>query len=226
MSYFFLGTLFSIICGAIIGLERELTGHKASIKVDILICLGSFAFCMTETFVDGADIRISANIVTGVGFLCSGFIFKDGLTVNGLSTAATLWSSAGLGILISKGHAKEAIILSIILFVLNMTLSKVSDKIKPLKTFDDSKKDLTYKYNIVCMVDAVEDIKKEIINGVLKYDDDLTLTSFSVNSITEDKKRVIISIKSFNFDIARIDSILSNVSTIKGVLSTSWEQKD
>ena len=225
MSAFLIGTLFAILCGGLIGLERELTGHKGSIKVNILICIGSFIFCTTELLSGSDDLRVAANVVTGVGFLCSGFIFKDGFKVEGLSTAATLWCSAGLGVLIANAHIIECLILSAFIIVANLIFSGISHSIKPLKAFDDSKKDLTYKYNIVCMNEAVEEIKKSIINATLEHDD-LTLNSFAVNKITEDKKRIIIEINSLTFNILRIDGLLNGISSLDGVLSTSWEQKD
>ena len=174
MPYFIIGIFVAIVCGSIIGLERELTGHKGSIKVDVLICLGSFTFCMTEVFFADTAFRISANIVTGVGFLCSGFIFKDGLNVNGLSTAATLWCSAGVGILTAKGRFLESLIISVFLFALNLIFSKVSDAIKPLKAFDDNKKDVSFVYNIVCMENSVSKVKT-IIEDNVKNDDSLYL---------------------------------------------------
>lgn len=78
--------LLATCLGFIAGLERELSGHKGSIKANILIMLGSCIFVSYERFM-GSDTRIAANIVTGVGFLCSGYIFKNGMSVKGLSTA-------------------------------------------------------------------------------------------------------------------------------------------
>ena len=97
--------------GLIIGVERQIGGHHIEIKTTFLIAIGTFSFCMIEILLGYPDIRMSANIVTGIGFLCSGVIFKNGFTVNGLNTSATLWSTAGISILVAYGYFKFAFII-------------------------------------------------------------------------------------------------------------------
>lgn len=224
----FLGFLGRLLCAVlfstIIGLERELTGHKGSIKTNVLICLGACIFCSYESLIC-QDTRIAANVVTGVGFLCSGFIFKNGLTVSGLGTAATLWCSAGVGILTSGGYLRESLSISILLFILNFILAKISFKIKPLKAFDDSKTDMLYTYNIVCLKENIEDIKRILINNILE-NSDMNLESLNIKTITEDKVRIVVDLKTDKVDVSEIDRVLSGVNSIKGVLSTGWKQED
>ncbi|MBO4514767.1 MAG: MgtC/SapB family protein, partial [Lachnospiraceae bacterium] len=77
------------VIGLLIGFERQIGGHHIEIKTTFLIAVGTFSFCLIEILLGYPDIRMSANIVTGIGFLCSGVIFKNGFTVNGLNTSAT-----------------------------------------------------------------------------------------------------------------------------------------
>ena len=142
---FFINMLVATALAIIIGLERELSGHKGSIKTNILITLGACIFVSYEKLTGIVDDdRIAASIVTGVGFLCSGFIFKNGLSVTGLGTASTLWCSAAVGVLCAGGHIKEAVIATAFLFSLNVIISLIQPKIKPLKMFDDTKIDVVY----------------------------------------------------------------------------------
>ena len=90
----------SVLLGFLIGLERQITGHPAGIRINVLISMGACLFVMFP-LMSGSDevYRIASYIVSGVGFLCSGVIFKEGGTVRGLNTAATLWCTAAVGVL-------------------------------------------------------------------------------------------------------------------------------
>lgn len=224
---FLMKILCAIFIGLIIGFEREITGHKGGIKTNILICLGSCIFCSLEALLGLDDMRIAANVVTGVGFLCSGFIFKTGLSVNGLGTAATLWCAAGLGIFIAWGYRAEAFVVSIVLFVVNLGLAKLGNKIKPLKGFDDSKNedDYIYNYNIVCLKESLNDVKKTIINNSLAYDS-LIMNELTTKNITEDKIRILVSFKSDTYKVEDIEGVLEGVDSLKGVLSSGWTRQE
>lgn len=88
----------SIILGMIMGLEREYRGKVAGIRMITLISFGACIFTLLSQKIGGnSPDRIAANIVTGVGFLGGGVIFKEGFNVSGLTTAATIWLAAALG---------------------------------------------------------------------------------------------------------------------------------
>lgn len=93
-----------IIVGGLIGAEREYRRKSAGFRTMILICLGSFLFTTFSRFVSEASPdRIASNIVTGIGFLGAGVIFKSDNRVNGITTAATIWAVAALGMGIADG---------------------------------------------------------------------------------------------------------------------------
>jgi putative Mg2+ transporter-C (MgtC) family protein len=93
------------ILGAAIGYQREITGHPAGLRTHILVCVGSALFTMASiTFGSHSDpSRIASNIVTGIGFLGAGTIIRQGMTVRGLTTAASLWTVAAIGLGIGAG---------------------------------------------------------------------------------------------------------------------------
>ena len=87
----------AFIIGAIIGLEREFRSKPAGFRTMILICVGSCLYTILSKEIGGASTdRIASNIVTGIGFIGAGVIFKEGITVNGLTTAALIWVTAAL----------------------------------------------------------------------------------------------------------------------------------
>jgi putative Mg2+ transporter-C (MgtC) family protein len=96
--------LMVIITGGLIGAEREYRSKSAGFRTMILICLGSFLFTTFSKFMsDASPDRIASNIVTGIGFLGAGVIFKSDNRVNGITTAATIWAVAAMGMGIADG---------------------------------------------------------------------------------------------------------------------------
>jgi putative Mg2+ transporter-C (MgtC) family protein len=115
----------AVACGAAIGLERELSDKPAGLRTNMLICVGSTLITMTslhvaltyaERQVNIADPgRIAAQIVSGIGFLGAGTIIQARGAVHGLTTAATIWVMAGVGLAIGAGAYAPAVTTTVIL---------------------------------------------------------------------------------------------------------------
>ena len=144
----------AFVIGAIIGLEREFRSKPAGFRTMILICVGSCLYTILSKEIGGASTdRIASNIVTGIGFIGAGVIFKEGITVNGLTTAALIWVTAALGMAIGYHNYPLAIVVSamvvIALFVLEPVqrfinrFHKVKDyKIKTIALGNNFKEEL------------------------------------------------------------------------------------
>lgn len=210
-----------VAIGIIIGIERQIGGHHIEIKTTFLIAIGTFAFCMIEILLGYPDIRMSANIVTGIGFLCSGVIFKNGFTVNGLNTSATLWSTSGISILVAYGYFKYAFIITGAMVLLNIVLNITAKKIKPIKVLVDNDSN-AYQINVVCMKDDVNRIKESIYEQVIK--DNNIVNAIAVNSITPDKFRICVKIGTAHNDEYFVQ--LTNHVFDMNVLSVSYEKLD
>jgi putative Mg2+ transporter-C (MgtC) family protein len=144
----------AFIIGAIIGIEREFRSKPAGFRTMILICVGSclYTILSKESNSNSPD-RIASNIVTGIGFIGAGVIFKEGISVNGLTTAALIWITAALGMAVGYHNYPIAIVVAamvvIALFVLEPVqrfinnLHKVKDyRIKTEQMGEQFKKDL------------------------------------------------------------------------------------
>lgn len=102
----------SALLGALIGIERDVHGRAAGLRTHILVCLGSALFmiisletALNPVFKGTADPgRIAAQILTGIGFIGAGTILKEGFNVRGLTTAASLWVTAGIGMSVAAGY--------------------------------------------------------------------------------------------------------------------------
>ena len=104
--------------GAFIGIERELRGYPAGVRTVALVTAGSALFTEVSRVMGGGEDRIAAGIVTGIGFLGAGLIFREGYTVRGITTAATVWSAAAIGMAVGRELYLVAGLGSLLVFVL------------------------------------------------------------------------------------------------------------
>ena len=117
--------ILSVIAGGLIGLEREFFHKPAGIRTHMLVCLGSALFVLvTMETLPSEAARIIAGIATGIGFLGAGTIFKSKDEVHGLTTAASIWVVAGVGIAIGLGYYLMTII-AVILILIILQLNKM-----------------------------------------------------------------------------------------------------
>ncbi len=115
--------LFSVLCGGLIGIERELKNKAAGVKTNILICVGAALYANISILITSANVgaggafgdpsRVAAQIVSGIGFLGGGTIIQARGTVLGLTTAATIWVVAAIGLLIGIGYPVLGVVASI-----------------------------------------------------------------------------------------------------------------
>ena len=112
---FLFNVIISILVGYVIGVERESRGKDAGISTNIFVISGSMMFCFMSFMVEGfnSEARIAAGIVTGIGFLGAGLILKEGERVINLTTAASLWFSAAVGMSIGFGYYVVALIATV-----------------------------------------------------------------------------------------------------------------
>lgn len=111
-------------CGALIGTERQMRQRKAGLRTNALVALGAAAFVVFSMLVEGdmSPTRVAAQVVSGIGFLGAGIIFRDGLNVHGLTTAATLWCSAAVGLLAGGGFWPYALVTTGLVVFVNFGL--------------------------------------------------------------------------------------------------------
>lgn len=128
--------LFSVIVGGIIGIEREYQLKSAGLRTMILVTLGACIFTMLSMNLGetGSPDRIAANIITGIGFVGAGVIFKEDNRVSGLTTAVTIWICAALGMTIGAGYYQEATIGSLVVFLLLIMFKYIQNVIDRIST--------------------------------------------------------------------------------------------
>jgi putative Mg2+ transporter-C (MgtC) family protein len=144
----------AFVMGAIIGLEREFRSKPAGFRTMILICVGSCLFTIISKNSNAmSPDRIASNIVTGIGFIGAGVIFKEGMSVNGLTTASLIWITAALGMAIGYNDYPLAIVVCSMVVVTLFVLEPIQRFINKLHRVKDYK----IKTNLVN-----EDFKQEM----------------------------------------------------------------
>lgn len=117
----FFRVIFACVLGCLIGWERERHRNiiSAGIRTYGAISLGACAFGIVGMSILGADAsRVSAQVVTGIGFLGGGIIFRQGDYVTGLTTAATLWATAAVGLAVSVGMYLTSLLIAVLIYLL------------------------------------------------------------------------------------------------------------
>ncbi|MDB5014416.1 MAG: hypothetical protein JWQ25_2618 [Daejeonella sp.] len=112
--------LISILCGSLLGIEREYHNKSAGFRTMILICLGSTLFTMVsqKMGISGSDDRVAANIITGIGFIGAGVIFKNNFSVTGLTTASVIWISAAVGMMIGIKEYQIGMVITVFVLII------------------------------------------------------------------------------------------------------------
>ncbi|MFJ3264412.1 MgtC/SapB family protein [Pseudomonas sp. NPDC086581] len=124
----FLDLFAALAFGAMIGMERQWRQRFTGVATHGLVALGAATFA-TLPFLMGAEdqvVRMSAQVVTGIGFLGAGVIMRDGLSVRGLSTAATIWCTGAVGVLAGSGFLAAALVATLLIVLCNLTLPSVT----------------------------------------------------------------------------------------------------
>lgn len=125
--------LMAILCGGIIGFEREYRSKSAGFRTIMLISLGSTIFTIVSAHGTEADDRIAANIITGIGFIGAGVIFKDHVSVRGLTTATVIWTSAAIGMTTGIGYHALAFVFTLITLFILLMINRVEKIIANLQ---------------------------------------------------------------------------------------------
>ncbi|GEN77583.1 MgtC/SapB family protein [Chryseobacterium hagamense] len=114
----------SVVLGILIGAEREYRNKSAGLRTFILICFGSCLFTVLsiKIGIDDPD-RIAANIITGIGFLGAGVIFKENNKIDGITTATTIWATASIGMAVGSGYVYLAVLGTLLVLVILSSLT-------------------------------------------------------------------------------------------------------
>src|SRR6202167_3160970 len=156
----------AIAMGATVGLERQWRQRMSGTRTNALVAAGAAAFVMCGLLLDNdpsARGRIVSYVVSGVGFLGAGVIFKDGGNVRGFNTAATIWCSAAIGALSGLGALQLALVLALAVPLTNVVLRPLAYLIHPVLP-DVTPVETLYQVQLDCKVSAAAHIRALLLS--------------------------------------------------------------
>ncbi len=222
----------AIFLGFALGLERELTNKTAGLRTHIFVCLGSCVFTLLSihgfpTFAIGDNVivdqatgvrdtaRIAAQIVTGIGFIGAGAVMRNGSSVHGITTAATLWIAAGIGMACGAGQYGIALITTCLSVLVLIGIKELERTV--LATMKRSNKRL--RVSLRCEKCDVNDIQNYIMDKFPNVNEIKKVDSDGENSA---KLVAVINIKDTN----PLQALYKEVENIDGVKTISIREAD
>ena len=183
---FILQVLLALCLGGFIGLERQWRKCAAGLRTNVLVSVGAALFMGVGAEIGGTGPeRIASYIVSGIGFLGAGVILKDGASVRGLNTAATLWCTAAIGAYCGMGHVLEPFLGSVFIVAIHLCLRPLSDWIRRVTPVNAAEREeYRYRFTASCH-DADESRIRTMFMQYISGHPKLMLRSISSSDVPE-----------------------------------------
>jgi putative Mg2+ transporter-C (MgtC) family protein len=208
------------LLGVAIGFERQWRLRVAGLHTCALVATGATLFALIAPLFGVEPIdRTLANIVTGVGFLAGGVILREGTSVRGLNTAATLWATAAVGALAGLGAALYAALGALAIVTLNICLTPVAAS---LESKARGTREANYRLTIRCEVDAERVIRAAVLDAV-NASRSLALRSFMIAPGPPREVEITVELVQMRRDDRVINRLVDAISSLAGITSAVWK---
>jgi putative Mg2+ transporter-C (MgtC) family protein len=213
----------AVALGAVIGFERQWRNRLAGLRTNTLVALGAASFVIFADLIPdlGSPTRVAAQIVSGIGFLGAGVIFREGLSVRGLNTAATLWCSAAIGTLAGAGFPVHAALASAFVVFVNLLLRPIVQFInrQPLAS---TELEVGYIVSVTCRGPEEAHIRALLLQNLAGLS--LTLRRLDSNDINgSGRVGVTALVTSRERMDAEVEKIVGRLSLEPTVSAARWE---
>ncbi len=213
----------ALLLGACVGLERQWRQRMAGTRTNALVSAGASAFVMCAFMVrdtSRSEAQIVSYVVSGVGFLGAGVIFKDAGSVRGLNTAATFWCSAAIGAISGLGRPLNALILAAAVLVTNVILRPLAYRLYPAQASGEEQ-EVTYGFELVCNQADEAHMRALLLQAMSRSP--LTLAALRSEDIEgTPKMKVTAQIKGLGRQDDALEQLVVRLSLEPGVSSVSW----
>ena len=215
----------SFILGVFVGLEREWRKCAAGLRTNVLVSVGAAIFMSMAVDIGGtAAERIASYVVSGVGFLGAGVILKDGASIRGLNTAATLWCTAAIGAYCGLGSLLEPVVGALFIIAAHILLRPFSNKIRKKSPFRVSDQE-EYHYRFAALCHEVDEnhIRTLFIQYIGNNPDLMLKSISSTDSNTPLFVNVDVEMISMKRQDRSMEKVASFLTLEKGIVSIKWE---
>jgi putative Mg2+ transporter-C (MgtC) family protein len=213
----------AVAAGAAIGFERQWRNRLAGLRTNTLVALGSASFVLVDQLISGdaSPTRVAAQVVSGIGFLGAGVIFREGLNVRGLNTAATLWCSAAVGLLAGAGFPLYALISMGFVIVINLLLRPIVSLInrQPL-----SRTELSIEYSVSVTCGSADEARIRALTLQALGHSTLTLKKLESRDLANSNRvEVMACLTSHERNDKRLEEIVGRLSLEPTVTAARWQ---
>ncbi|NSL87745.1 MgtC/SapB family protein [Chitinophaga solisilvae] len=214
----------AFLLGACIGIERQWRQKSAGLRTNTLVCIGVAAFLCLSIRIGGDAVgRVASYIISGIGFLGAGAIMKDGINIQGLNTAATIWCSAAVGSLAGFGLFGEAVITSAIVILTHMLLRPLGVVLGSFPMKRAAAPQTEYLFTIKCR-EKVENHIRILLMQYLSNDEHLLLRSLTSSDNGDPQNAIITAeIIAATPQDSLMERVAGRLTIEKDVMKVKWE---
>jgi putative Mg2+ transporter-C (MgtC) family protein len=217
----------ALFLGTLVGLERQWRQRMAGTRTNALVAAGASAFVMCAFLVRDAsrgEAQIVSYVVSGVGFLGAGVIFKDAGSVRGLNTAATIWCSAATGAICGLGAIPYAVSVAVAVLLANIALRPLAYKLHPIEQVG-AEEEVCYALELICRPEDEAHIRALLLQTLARTT--LRLKSLKSADIEGTPKlRVLAQVLGVGRQDGPIEGMVAHLSLEPGVTSVSWTAQE
>jgi putative Mg2+ transporter-C (MgtC) family protein len=216
--------LLALLLGSLIGVERQWRQRAAGLRTNTLVCLGAAGFVTLGGIVGGPETtNVIAYVVSGVGFLGAGAIMKEGGSIRGLNTAATLWCSAAVGAFAGAGKEMDASFIALLLLAINVVLRPVSRAIDRKSIQAAAPEAGLYRLILTCVSANEQAVSTRVMRSIAALP--LVLRELRTEE-SEDTDEVLIqaSVESAKRDKALVERLASQLKLDPDITAVEWAE--
>jgi putative Mg2+ transporter-C (MgtC) family protein len=228
---FLIRLIIALILGAAIGIERQWLKTRAVLKTNVLVTLGAAMFVMMAGMIpgDSSPTRVAAQVVSGIGFLGGGVIFKEGASIRGLNTAATLWCAAAIGTLTGSGFLIQAYCAALAVVGANLMFRHLGQIFQPMDDYSSPNisSTVTYRFRLVCERNCESQVRSTLLEIVRERQ--LVINTIHIQNLVRDRLQdsVEIEIKvdflDLTNDLDLLEEIVKDLRDNAEIKELIWE---
>lgn len=213
--------LIALLLGIAIGLERQWRQRMAGLRTNALVAVGAALFASISILMNARinPTQVAAYVVSGIGFLAGAVIFKEGLSVRGLNTAATLWATAAVGTLSGSGFVTEAAIGAAAIIGANVLLRPIVQRINR-QPLDQSELSQSYQIAVVSPSNSEEVVRAAMLTQIRSTT--LMLRGLESHDVDIARVQITATVVTSSRADTKLERIVGRLSRDPTVVAASW----
>jgi putative Mg2+ transporter-C (MgtC) family protein len=214
----------ALLMGVAIGLERQFRQHTAGLRTNALVCVGAALFVSLSRLMEDTNspTRMASYVVSGIGFLGGGVILREGLSVRGMNTAATLWCTAAVGALAGSGFPGHGLVGTVTVLAMHLGLRPVAQWIDARrKTAVDV--ETLYRVRVVCE-QKQEGVIRNLLMRHINANPKMVVQGISIQEGDRDREAVVADVFSAERSDRAMQELMTRLNIEPSVTSVSWDR--